>query len=37
VYADRRVLLEVDDNISMVVGDPQRILDEYAQALPNLL
>jgi len=35
VHGGRKVLMEVDDNILMIVGDPRGILDE--QLRPRLI
>jgi hypothetical protein len=29
VHAGREILMEVDDNILLIVGDPRKILDQH--------
>jgi hypothetical protein len=36
VSGGHKVLMEVDDNILLIVGDPQGVLDSALQASPNL-
>jgi hypothetical protein len=37
VQAGRKVLIEVDDNISLIVVDPQEILDQQLNPRPTYL
>jgi hypothetical protein len=36
VNASHEVLMEVDDNMSLIVGDPQGILDQQLRPIPLL-